>query len=215
VSSIAVEHHPSGANAPDRGPAPALPDRVRLPILFDPARLEEDLKRLDEAEWTAHFVPQHYAGEWSVLPLRAPAGATHPILQIAANPRTAAWVPTRWLDSCPYFQEVLGAFECDIQGARLMRLSPGSLIKEHRDERLAAEWGEARLHIPVVTGAGVDFRLNGVRVVMDPGETWYLRLSDPHSVVNNGPVDRVHLVIDAVINPWLSALLRRGARPSV
>ena len=31
----------------------------------------------------------------------------------------------------------------------------------------------------------------------------YLRLSDPHSVANNGAADRVHLVIDAEMNDWL------------
>lgn len=53
-----------------------------------------------------------------------------------------------------------------------------------------------RLHIPVVTNDGVDFRLNGVRCPMSAGSTWYLRLSDPHSVANRGSSDRVHLVID-------------------
>jgi hypothetical protein len=49
---------------------------------------------------------------------------------------------------------------------------------------------------------------------MAPGETWYLRLADPHSVANRGPVKRVHLVIDLILNPWLDALLRDGARTS-
>ena len=45
------------------------------------------------------------------------------------------------------------------------------------------------------------------RVVLSEGECWYLRLSDPHSVENNGQSDRVHLVIDAKVNPWLAAQL--------
>ncbi len=43
-----------------------------------------------------------------------------------------------------------------------------------------------RIHIPVVTNDGVDFRLNGTRVVMPAGSSWYLRLSDPHSMANRG-----------------------------
>lgn len=193
----------------------ALPDRIKLPLTFDCDSLRAELEHLHDPEWTAHFVPQHYHGEWAALPLRAPAGATHPIQRIAANPGTAAWVATEWLDRSPYFQEVLAAFQCDIEGVRLMRLSPGSSINEHRDERLGAQWGQARLHIPVVTGPGVEFRLNGSRVAMAPGETWYLRLADLHSVANNSAQDRVHLVIDARVNAWLEALLRQGSTPLV
>lgn len=68
-----------------------------------------------------------------------------------------------------------------------------------------------RLHIPVVTNPAVDFRLNGVRCVMAAGTCWYLRLSDPHSVSNRGPADRVHLVIDAAVNGWLTDLFDRAA----
>ena len=39
-----------------------------------------------------------------------------------------------------------------------MRLAPGSVIKEHRDHDLCFEDGMVRIHIPVVTNAGVDFR---------------------------------------------------------
>jgi hypothetical protein len=39
---------------------------------------------------------------------------------------------------------------------------------------------------------------------MKPGEAWYLRLSDPHAVANRGSSDRVHLVLDLVVNDWLT-----------
>jgi hypothetical protein len=68
-----------------------------------------------------------------------------------------------------------------------------------------------RIHIPVATNDGVDFRLNGVRCIMAAGSTWYLRLSDPHSVANRGLDDRIHLVVDAVVNEWVAALFERAA----
>jgi hypothetical protein len=46
---------------------------------------------------------------------------------------------------------------------------------------------------------------------MAPGSVWYLRLSDPHQVANRGETDRVHLVLDATVNPWLARMLREGA----
>jgi quercetin dioxygenase-like cupin family protein len=63
-----------------------------------------------------------------------------------------------------------------------------------------------RLHVPITTNPRVRFRLNGRRIVMEPGDLWYLRLSDPHRVTNEGATDRVHLVVDAVANEWMERL---------
>ena len=91
-----------------------------------------------------------------------------------------------------------------------MRLTAGSVIKEHFDVDLSFEEGMVRLHIPVVTNEAVDFRLNGTRVVMEAGSCWYLRLSDPHSVANRGREDRVHLVVDAEANDWIAGVFEQA-----
>jgi len=183
------------------------PDRIRLPLNFDPARLRADLDGLIDTPWTEHFVRQNYEGDWSVLPLRCSRGATHPILQIYTDPSVTEFDETPLLARSPYFQAVLATFQCPLQAVRLMRLTPGSIIKQHRDDDLEAERGSARLHIPIVTNPHVDFRLNGDRVILDPGSVWYLRLSDPHSVANRGSADRVHLVVDCIVDAWLTDLL--------
>lgn len=178
-------------------------DRVRLNLTFDRQRLREDLKCVESGEWIEHFVTQNYNGDWSVIPLRGPANATHPVMMIYSNPTCTEFSNTPFLDHMPYLREILAQFECPLQAVRLMRLGAGSQIKEHTDHDLEIESGTARLHIPIVTNDAVDFRLNGTQVVMQEGECWYLRLSDPHSVQNNGRSDRVHLVIDAKVNEWL------------
>lgn len=187
------------------------PDRLCLPLHFDANALAADLARFERRAWTAHFVQQHYEGDWSALPLRAPAGATHPIMRIAPRPDCQDWVDTELLDASPHIRAALAIFDCALQAVRLMRLAPGSVIKEHRDFDLCAEQGVARLHVPILTNPQVDFRLSGARVEMAPGSLWYLRLSDPHAVANRGTNPRVHLVIDAVVNPWLEALLDAGS----
>jgi Aspartyl/Asparaginyl beta-hydroxylase len=183
-------------------------DRLKLPFSFDPMRLKHDLDQLEHLGWTDHFVKQNYEGSWSVIPLRGTAGATHPIMMIYSDPNATDFEDTPFLQSSPYFQEVLQGFQCRLEAVRLMKLSAGSIIKEHTDYDLAFEDGHARLHIPVVTNPEVDFRLNGERVMMLEGECWYLRLSDPHSVSNRGEADRVHLVIDAIVNPWLEDVFK-------
>jgi hypothetical protein len=50
---------------------------------------------------------------------------------------------------------------------------------------------------------------------MQPGEAWYLDLNLPHAVANHGDTERVHLVIDCVLDAWLEELLAAGStRPA-
>lgn len=185
-----------------------LPDRLCLPLRFDPKLLVRDLQSLSTVAWVKHFVPQNYEGDWSVIPLRGKAGATHPIMMIYSDPTCREFADTPMLAVCPYYREVLAAFKAPLQAVRLMRLTAGSVIKEHADYDLSFEQGMVRLHIPVLTNPDVEFYLNRERVVLEAGSCWYLRLADPHSVTNNGDTDRVHMVIDAVVNDWLSNLLQ-------
>jgi Aspartyl/Asparaginyl beta-hydroxylase len=189
-----------------------FPDRLRLPLTFDPDRLTHDLQSLAGVDWIDHFVKQNYEGNWSVIPLRSKAGARHPVMMISSDPTATSFEDTPILRGCPYFREVLDSFECPLRTVRLMRLRPGSLIKEHEDLDLSFEDGTVRIHVPIATNADVEFYLNRSRVIMEPGSVWYLRLSDPHSVVNRSDADRVHLVVDAVANDWIEVLFETAAR---
>ena len=198
--------HVAGPGAPRR-----FPDRVRLPMRLDPELLRRDLERLGRVSWTRHFVEQNYSGEWSVIALRAKVGAVHPIQMIYSDPTTRDYEDAPALAETPYFREVLAHFACPLRSVRLMRLAPGSCIKTHQDYDLDVENGMARFHVPIVTNAEVEFRLNDAPVSLTAGSAWYLRLSDPHSVTNRGTTDRVHLVIDAEANDWVRDGLSRGA----
>jgi Aspartyl/Asparaginyl beta-hydroxylase len=198
--------------------APRFPDRLLLPLAFDPAQLARDLDVLSSDAWITHYVRQNYEGDWSVIPLRSPAGETHPVRMINADRGARAFVATPHLERCPYFRQVLDSFRCPLRVVRLMRLTPGSIIKEHTDHELRFEDGMVRIHIPIATNDGVEFQLNRSRVVLEAGSAWYLRLSDPHSVANRGSTDRVHMVVDANVNDWVealfeSAMAQAGAGP--
>jgi hypothetical protein len=52
-----------------------FPDRLRLPLDFEPGGLATDLANLSNAAWIEHFVKQNYDGDWSVVALRGPASA--------------------------------------------------------------------------------------------------------------------------------------------
>ena len=189
-----------------------LPDRLKFDITFSKRRLLSDLERLEKSEWIGHFVTQNYEGDWDVLPLRGPKGAEHPVMMAYSDPSCAEFEDTPYLKECPYFQEVLDSFPFELHAVRLMALSPGSRIKEHRDHDLSLEDGAVRLHIPIRTSDAVEFVLNGSRVQMAEGDCWYLRLSDPHSVYNGSGIRRVHMVVDAPVGPGVAGFFRGEAR---
>lgn len=176
---------------------------LRLPCSFDPDKLRADLDYVQPEDWIEHFNKGYYEGEWIVASLRAVGGKAHTIYP---DPTATNYMDTEILARCAYYREVLAFFQCELTAVRLMKLNPGSVIREHRDLRMGYEDGEARIHVPILTNPDVDFRLNGERMTMQPGEAWYLNFNLPHSVANNGATERIHLVIDCVVNNWLDEL---------
>jgi hypothetical protein len=176
-------------------------DAVKLPLAFDPVRLLQDVDQIPPALWVAHFNPADYDGGWSVLALYSPTGSSSFILPMQTD--HVHLIETPILLQCSYLKDVVESFHCPKRSVRLLRLHAAGTIKEHTDPRLSYADGVIRLHIPIRTNLAVAFYVNHTRVVMNPGECWYMDFSLPHRVLNPSPEDRVHLVIDCVVNSWL------------
>lgn len=177
---------------------------LKLPFSFDPARLKADLATFVDDDWVPHFNKPYYEGEWSGIALRSVGGIAR---QLYPDPSaTATFADTSNLDGRPYLREVLDTFQCPLLSVRLLKLKARSNIREHKDFNLGYEDGELRLHVPIVTNPDVKFFLNNERVIMDEGECWYLDLNLRHRVENESDADRVHLVIDCVVNDWVRAI---------
>ena len=175
---------------------------LKLPFSFDPDRLRSDLAKIQPDEWVPHFNRQVYEGEWSGVALRSVGGKPD---QLYPDPTAIdAFADTERLDRCPYYREVLSAFSCPLTSVRLLRLKAGSSIRDHRDYRLGYEDGEVRLHVPIVTNSDVAFFVEEQRVPMQEGECWYLNVNLRHRVDNHSKTDRIHLVIDCVVDDWLA-----------
>ena len=177
---------------------------LKLPLSFKAAPLRRDLDALPSSEWTPHFNTQYYEGDWSGVALRAPVGAH---VALYPDPTAEGYEDTETLSRCPSVSDVLGEFHCPTEAVRFLRLGPGAIIREHRDYRLSYEDGLARVHIPIKTSAAVEFYLGGERIEMNEGDAWYLNFNLPHSVKNNGADERVHLVIDCVVNDWFREIV--------
>lgn len=177
---------------------------AKLPFSFDAVELKADLDQIEPAEWLTHFNTDYFEGTWTGVALRAVEGKTQ---TLHPDPAAQAYADTSVMPRCPYLAAALGMLQCPLKSVRLLKLTAGSSIREHRDHDLGWEAGEIRLHVPIVTNPEVEFILNGQRVVMQEGECWYLDLSRPHRVENRSCVDRVHLVIDCLLNEWLREMI--------
>jgi hypothetical protein len=192
-------------------PTEVFPTRLKLPFAFEADALAGEALAFDESEWIGHFNKAYYEGDWSGIPLRSPHGR----LTIGPDPSgTAPWVDTPYLERCPEIRGVLAEVACETKSVRLLRLGSGARIVEHQDYNIGLDYGYVRLHVPVVTGPGVEFMLGGEPLHMLPGECWYVDVWNAHSAHNPGPNPRIHLVIDCIVNPGLLQLLRAATSMS-
>lgn len=178
---------------------------IRFSQQFNVPLLQQELAALESALWKEHYNTTNYEGGWSTLQLRSVNGdlANNTAIQPAALTGQLAYKDTVLLQQCPYMKEVIGFFKMEKTAVRLMKLDAGAVIKPHQDHNLNFEQGELRLHIPVSTSRQVKFTLDGELLPMEAGSCWYLNLSLTHSVSNEGNTDRVHLVIDGIVNEWV------------
>ena len=177
----------------------------RLPLHFDVAPMQAELARLPVQQWPAHFNTDYHDGGWSGVALIS-ANGEHERLYAGPSDQGRG-VATPLLALCPAMQAAMACLPCAIQSARLLRMAAGTAIREHRDYGLGLDEGLVRLHIPIVSHPDVEFYLDGVRVPMLEGECWYLDFGLPHRVQNHSPRERIHLVMDGLVDPSLRAQL--------
>src|SRR5579872_5277514 len=170
---------------------------IRFPFTFSVEKLTEELNALT-AQWVSHFNTGDYSGNWSALPLRSVNGELTNI-KPEHSPK-AEFRDTLLMEQCPYIKSILGYFPCEHKAIRLLKLSVGAVINEHRDRGLCFEQGEARIHVPITTNPQLEFYLDNERVDMKPGACWCMNFDLPHRINNLGTTDRVHLVLDIIVN---------------
>ena len=180
---------------------------LRLPFAFEADRLADDLAQCLRTAWTKHVNQRDYAGDWTGIALRSTTGTAGDILSVAG---LDDYKDTPLVAECPYFSAILDGLHCEQETVRLLRLAPGSLIREHRDRGASYGDGFLRLHIPITTNDRTRFVVDGEALPMRPGECWYADFSLVHSVQNDGATDRVHLIIDARRNDWTDRLFEQA-----
>ena len=186
-------------------------DRIKLPLKYSVESMTKELKALKFKDF------EYY----QAVPFRSPAHIVDPSLPIPppaadyADGSWTEWMNTPDLNSSPYFQKIIRYFQSHtkVTLVRLLRLAPKSVVKEHTDPTLGldVERSVVRLTIPIVTNDNVEFYLDNTIVPMEPGECWYLDLTKPHKVINDGTTERINLTIDMIPNTWLRELIESSS----
>ncbi|ARV13864.1 aspartyl/asparaginyl beta-hydroxylase domain-containing protein [Polaribacter sp. SA4-12] len=188
----------------------AIKDRIQLPFHFDVHKMLSETKALALEQF------EYY----KVIQLRAPAHLVDTSLPFPppandyADGSWTDWLNTTALNKSPYLKSIIEIFQknTNVTLVRLLRLAPNSIVKEHTDPTLGLEVEKSviRLTIPILNNDKMVFNLNKSPVHMKPGECWYLKLTDPHEVINNGNEERINLTIDMTPNDWLRDLIKKS-----
>jgi hypothetical protein len=177
---------------------------TRLPFVFDPQLLRSDVATISDDAWVAHFNQADYTGQWSSVALRSKSGDPRDIIPTGS---ASEFSDTPLMGSCHHLRYAIESFQFPKKSVRLLRLHPGSYVKDHVDRDLGLAGGEIRIHIPVETNDHVEFIVANRLLPLRAGESWYIDFSQPHRIRNDGITPRTHLVIDGTLNDWTRDML--------
>ncbi|MDB6100271.1 MAG: hypothetical protein JWO52_270 [Gammaproteobacteria bacterium] len=169
---------------------------------YDVELLQRDLRSLCDIERLPQPGPYH-KGEWTGIALHSMGGRQSTFPSAAGVER---YQECAELQRAPYYKKILDELLCPKEVVRILFLPPGGHIKEHFDFHTSFQFGLLRLHIPIVTHPDVIFVIGGQRVSWNPGELWFGDFSKIHSVRNDSPIVRAHMVIDVQINEFVLSM---------
>lgn len=182
-------------------------DCIKLPLTFDVEKMKAEVLPLAKNSFIYY----------NVMPLRSPAHLVDtslsppPPADDYADGSWTDWLNVKELEDAPYLKSIVEMFQehTTVTLVRMLRLEKGNEVREHRDVTLGlqVERSVIRLTIPVIKDEGADFYLNQEIVPMKPGECWYMRLTDPHRVVNGSDTDRINITIDMIPNEWVRNMI--------
>ena len=190
--------------------------------------VRDELKKFNQ--WANHYSSYNKRQSWSAFALRGydPSDPDFIIKPAEMSKKYKGENPDRmkaksqWTEISKMFPKTLEIINGGFFGAipdrvRFMKLTKGNgELSRHADitDREAGVMPNkvVRLHIPIYTNNGVIFQSwshEGKKslVNMKEGSLWYIDVRKPHTAVNNGDQDRVHLVMDFYSNKELTSFI--------
>jgi len=169
----------------------------------DPAELREEYQRVTE-EYPL-FSGHRPGTAWQCLSLISAGGDAHEIRRLSK-----AYEKTEAVKFAPATERLIDSFRCEKRRVRYARLLPQHVIDWHYDAKEALDLGFARVHIPIVTNDQVVMQLSHEERHFGLGRAWYGDFSFPHRAWNGGSEAKVHLILELVVNDFVSAFVGPG-----
>lgn len=168
---------------------------IQLPFHFDASKIKEEL---------AQFSKEDYYDIYNPSVTLETLWSKHFIEPVNGPNEAPKFMPNEALQQCPYLLSIHDTFKCNKETFRVHTLEAGASIKPHRDIGYSFEHGKVRIHIPVETNENVQLLLEKEPVHMKEGECWYCNFHVTHEVHNNSDSHRIHLIMDCLVNDWLT-----------
>lgn len=142
--------------------------------------------------------PQGPFGDTETIFVRFPPSSVSELEQSAKDQHECVWMDGHI--HLPAIRPLVMNLMAYVQGERLGRcminkLRPGGRIFPHADTPVHANYWE-RYHTVLQSAPGATFRCGDETIYMPPGQTWWFENELEHEVLNNSPVDRIHLIVD-------------------
>jgi hypothetical protein len=177
-------------------------------------KLEPAQQSIEFGGWSVLSSNGNYQDGWHQGALTLKEGLTNEqqlqALQKMGAKRSSEYViPTEICHG--YLQEVINKISengFEPKRARIMKLLANSASSWHRDA--PDHYDSVRLHIPIMTNSECFFEISETERQHIPanGQAYLVRVNRLHRVVNGGPTDRYHLVMDVVDHNGISQFHR-------
>lgn len=176
---------------------------------IDTAELKSLVQNLSEAQWTSFSTRQrryevHQHTHTIGLVYDPDFRHSHPTRLPMLAIFEVAMRPALWMAADHFEETETGQRLTRENGsgyfirASLVRLKAGCSIAEHQDMNFSLTHSH-RIHLPIVTNDQVLFTVGKETINMREGQLTEINNRRMHSVHNNGPDDRVHLILDYVM----------------
>jgi hypothetical protein len=168
---------------------------------FDPMPLLHELVRqphLWKADTYLRDYPQGPFGDTDTVFLRFPPASVTELERSTRDQHECVWMDG--FIHLPYARRLIFDLMQRVSGERLgrcmiNRLKCGGRVYPHADTPVHANYWD-RYHFVLSSSPGCDFRCGDERVYMPPGQCWWFQNALEHEVINNGAIERIHMIVD-------------------
>jgi hypothetical protein len=159
---------------------------------YDAARVSAELAETERAFRLVRQDGPHHNGGWNRMGLVSPDG--DPEQSYLKRGQKPGKTPV--LRAMPYLESIIDELGVPVMSASVSVMLPGARVRWHRDPAYSVDRAFVRLHLPIVTHSSATLEIGHELTRWAAGILYYGDFTFPHRVAHDGPVPRIHIMID-------------------